>query len=145
MSNTSGHCEMVFLGSNTKFGLEVMLGNLLAALRQSGHKLKRFVLQTALRHHGHGSYLGSAAVSLVDSDHRGALDKYLYQAQEDSVARYCRSAGCRLTVTRPPWTIGAVPDSELQSLLGTGIYADVQALPTQPLLFKDSYDAWERE
>lgn len=136
-------CISIVIGSNTDLGLATLLDNFLAALRQSRLKPKRFMLQTGSKHYGF--YLGPAAVPAFESDPRVTLDNNFYYAQEDAVARYCQSVGCQWNVARPSWIVGAVPDSQLNHLVGIGIYAAVQAHLGQPLRFPGDYSAWDRE
>lgn len=134
---------LMFISSNTNLRLVTLLDNFLAALRQSSLKPKRFMLQTGSKHYGF--YLGPAAVPAFESDPRVTLDNNFYYAQEDAVAKYCQSVGCQLNVARPSWIVGAVPDSQLNHLIGIGIYATVQAHLGQPLRFPGDYSAWDRE
>lgn len=133
----------MFISSNTNLRLVTLLDNFLAALRQSSLQPKRFMLQTGSKHYGF--YLGPAAVPAFESDPRVTLDNNFYYAQEDAVTRYCQSVGCQWNVARPSWIVGAVPDSQLNHLIGIGIYAAVQAHLGQPLRFPGDYVAWDRE
>ena len=136
-------CVLILISSTTNLTPVTLLGNFTAALRLSILKPKRFMLQTGSKHYGF--HLGPAAVPALESDPRVTLDNNFYYAQEDAVAGYCQLVGCQWNVARPSWIVGAVRDSQLNHLVGIGIYAAVQAHLGQPLRFPGDYHAWDRE
>lgn len=143
VSDTIVLCAPMSVASNTNSELVILLGNFLEALHQSGLRTKRLMLQTGAKHYGF--YLGPVAVPAFESDPRVTQDNIFYYAQEDAVARYCQLTGCQWNVARPSWIVGAVHDSQLNHLLGVGIYAAVQAHLGQALRFPGDYYAWDRE
>ncbi|KAI8952902.1 hypothetical protein F4801DRAFT_599373 [Xylaria longipes] len=117
--------------------------NFIGALRETGLKPRRFMLQTGTKHYAF--YLGPAAIPAFESDPRVTLDDNFYYTQEDILSAYCQAVGARWNVTRPSYIVGAVRDGLLNHLIGIGIYAAVQAHLKQPITYPGDYHAWDRE
>ncbi|EXJ66796.1 uncharacterized protein A1O5_09991 [Cladophialophora psammophila CBS 110553] len=120
-----------------------LLVNFLGALKLSGLKPKRFLLQTGAKNYGF--HIGPATSPSFESDPRVTLESNFYYPQEDHLAEYCRENGAQWNVVRPSYIIGAVRDNLLNHMVGLGVYASIQAHLKEPVAFPGDYTAWDRE
>lgn len=119
-----------------------LLENFLTALDQASISPKRIILQTGGKNYG--VHQGHVNVPLTEGAPRVELEPNFYYAQEDSLAKYCRShRGVGYNVTMPQWILSAVANTNMTIFYPLAVYASTQRKLNNPLRYPGDLTSWD--
>lgn len=119
--------------------------SLLDSLPLAGIKPKRILLQTGGKNYG--MHIGRVRTPLVESDPQPRhLEPNFYYPQEDKLMSFCKEhKETSWNTVRPVSINGATENASMNTFLGFGIYAAVQARKSEDLTFWSNLEAWQFE
>jgi nucleoside-diphosphate-sugar epimerase len=120
-----------------------LLANCISALKLSGIKPKRFLLQTGGKYYA--LHLGPTSTPEVETDPRFTKHPNFYFPQEDMLWDYSKKEGVEWNVTRPGFILGAVKDAAMSILYPLAIYASIQKYLGKNLEYPGGIESWETE
>ena len=146
MSPTSGKSAM-----DPKTADELVESNVppfksfLGSLPIAGIKPNRILLQTGGK--SYGVHIGRVRTPLVESDPQPRhLSPNFYYPQEDALRAFCdQHPETKWNMVHPFSIIGAIEHASMNTFMGFGIYAAIQAQRGEPLKFGADFTSWQFE